>query len=341
MVHAASVESWLKADGKLPINVKIIVEGEEEIGSDHLEAFLKKHSKLLAADVMILTDTGNYDTGVPSITTSLRGLVAFDVTVKTADHPLHSGMWGGPLPDPIIALSKMIGSLTDAYGRIAVPGIYRNVKALTTLERKNYDALGYSERAFRKQSEILAGVKLVGGKSQPVAKMWREPALSINAIESSSRKNLSNVINEAAWCHVGVRIVPDMDPQQTAKLLKSHLKRVAPWGVKVEFGEVTTANWWRTPGEGPAFTAAKRALTAGYKRQAVMIGCGGTIPFVEPFANVLGGVPAVLVGIEDPYTNPHSENESLHLGDFHKSIRSSIYLYQEMAKLTPQQLKGG
>jgi len=248
-------------------------------------------------------------------------------------------MWGGPLPDPAIALSKMIASLTDAQGRISVPGIYRNVKALTALERKSYDSLRYSERAFRKQAEVLPGVKLVGGKSQPVAKMWREPSISVNAMQVSSKKNLSNVINEHAWCHLGIRIVPDMDPNNTAKLLKSHLKRVAPWGVKLEFGEVTTANWWRTPGEGPAFSAARRALTAGYKKQAVMIGCGGTIPFVEPFSKVLGGVPAVLVGVEDPYTNPHSENESLHLGDFQKSIRSSVYLYDELAKIKIEDLR--
>lgn len=333
LVHAASIEAWLKSSGSLPINVKIIVEGEEEIGSEHLEAFLKKHAKSLAADVMILTDTSNFDTGVPSITTSLRGLVAFDVTVRTADHPLHSGMWGGPLPDPVMALAKMIASLTDSYGRISVPGIYREVKALTPVEKKSCDALRYSERAFRKQTELLSGVRLVGGKSSPVAKMWREPSISVNAIEASSKKDLSNIINEAAWCHLGIRTVPDMDPDRTAKLLKTHLKRVAPWGVKVEFGETSLANWWRSPGEGPAFEAAQRALSAGYKKPAVMIGSGGTIPFVEPFAKVLGGVPAVLVGVEDPYTNPHSENESLHLGDFQKAIRSSVYLYEELAAI--------
>jgi acetylornithine deacetylase/succinyl-diaminopimelate desuccinylase-like protein len=333
LVHAASIEAWLKTAGKLPVNVKVIVEGEEEIGSEHLEAFLKKHHKKLASDVIVLTDTANYDTGVPSVTTTLRGLVAFDVTVRTADHPLHSGMWGGPLPDPVIALSKMIATLTDSHGRIAVPGIYGNVKALTAAERKNYDALRYSERAFRKQAEVLPGVHLVGGKSQPVVKMWREPSISVNAIQASSKKDLSNVVNEKAWCHLGVRTVPDMDGKRTARQLQAHLRRVAPWGAKVEFGPVTAADWWRTPGVGPAFDAAKRALTAGYKRRAVAIGSGGTIPFVEPFSKAFGGAPAILVGVEDPYTNPHSENESLHLGDFHKSIRSSVYLYEEIGKL--------
>jgi len=340
LIHSASIESWIKTAGALPVNVKIVIEGEEEIGSEHLETFLKKHAKALDADVLVLTDTANYDTGVPSVTTSLRGLVAFDVTVRTADHPLHSGMWGGPLPDPVLALSKMIASLTDAYGRIAVPGIYRDVKALTALERKNFDSLRYGERAFRKQTEILPGVQLVGGKSQPVVKMWREPSISVNAIQASSKSDLSNIINEKAWCHVGIRIVPDMEPKRCSKLLQAHLQRVAPWGVKVEFGPVTAANWWRTPGEGPAFDAARRALSLGYKKKAVMIGSGGSIPFVEPFSNVLGGAPAVLVGVEDPYTNPHSENESLHLGDFQKSIRSSVILYDELGKLEPSRLKG-
>ncbi len=332
-VHAAAVESYLKTSGKLPLNVRVIIEGEEEIGSLHLEKFLKKYSRLMSADTIILTDTGNFDTGIPSITTSLRGLAAVELTVRTADHPLHSGMWGGPLPDPAIALSKMIASLTDKKGRIAIPGIYKDVRPLTALEKKSYRSLGYNEKKFRKETQMLPGVQTVGGSAPALEKLWRQPAISVNAMQASSRERLSNVINESAWCHIGIRTAPKMNPKKTLRQLKAHLKKNAPWGVKVEFSEEATANWWLTDPAAPAFGAAARALSRGYGRSAETIGCGGTIPFVEPFSKALGGAPALLIGIEDPHTNPHSENESLHLGDFRKAIRSSILLYDELARL--------
>ncbi len=332
VVHGAAISAWLATAGKLPLNVKVLIEGEEEIGSENLERFLKKYRRLLSADAMVLTDTGNYDTGVPSVTTSLRGIVAFDLTVRTADHPLHSGMWGGPLPDPVIALSKMLATLTDAQGRLAIPALWKDVKRPNAVEARSYASLGYSDAKYRRETQLLPGVRIVGGKSSAVVKMWREPAVSVNAIEASSRKLVSNVICESAWAHVGVRIVPDMDPKKTVRLVQAHLKKAAPWGVKVEFGHATAAGWWLTDPAGPAFAAAKRALSAGYGREACFIGTGGSIGFVEPFAKALGGVPALLIGVEDPYSNPHSENESLHLGDFQKAIRSSVILYAELAK---------
>lgn len=332
VVHGAAIEAWLKTVGKLPLNVKVLIEGEEEIGSENLPRMLKKYRKLLSADAMVLTDTGNHDTGLPSVTTSLRGIVAVEVTVKTADHPLHSGMWGGPLPDPVIALSKMLATLTDAQGRLAIPELWKQVKKPNPTEARSYASLNYSDAEFRAQAQVLPGVSLVGGKSSALLKMWREPAVSVNAIQASARTSVANIINESAWAHVGVRIVPDMDPKKTARLLKAHLKKAAPWGVKVEFSKPALASWWITNPEHPAFAAAKRALTAGYGREAVYVGSGGSIGFVEPFSKELGGVPALLIGVEDPYTNPHSENESLHLGDFQKSIRSSVLLYAELAK---------
>ena len=333
LVHCAAISSFLKTSGKLPLNVKLLIEGEEEIGSEHLESFLKKHSRLLKADVMILTDTSNFETGVPSITTSLRGIVNVDVTVRTADHPLHSGMWGGPLPDPVQALAKMIASLSDAAGRIAIPGLCDEVRPLGALERRSLKSLRYSDKEFRRQAQVLPGVGLVGGKESPLKKMWRLPSVSVNAIQASSRKDAANIINESAWCRVGVRLVPDMDPKKTARLLIKHLKTHAPWGVKAEFTEVTAGMWWLTDPAAPAFQAARRALTKGFGREAVYIGSGGSIPFVGPFAKALGGAPALLIGVEDPYSNAHSENESLDLGDFRKIIRSSILLYAELSKL--------
>ncbi|MBI4425268.1 MAG: M20/M25/M40 family metallo-hydrolase [Elusimicrobia bacterium] len=335
VVHTSAVAAWLGTEGKLPLNVKVIIEGEEEIGSVHLETFLAKYARRLSADVIVLTDTSNFDVGVPSITTALRGLISMDVEVRTADHPLHSGMWGGPLADPALALARMLASLVDARGRVAVPGAYKDVRPLSALERRSLRSLRYSEKDFRRQAQVLPGVELLGGSAGPLEKMWRLPSVSVNAIQVSSRKDCANIINESAWAHVGMRLVPDMDPQASARALMAHLRRNAPWGAKVAFSNVHASPAWITDPEGPAFAAAQRAMTAGFGREAVFIGSGGSIPFVGPFAKVLGGAPALLIGVEDPFTNPHSENESLHLADFHKSVRSAVLLYEELGRLPP------
>lgn len=332
VVHTSAIASYLRTAHRLPLNVKVIAEGEEEIGSEHLGAFLERYASRLQADGMVLTDTNNFDTGLPSLTTSLRGLAAVDVEVRTADHPLHSGMWGGPLPDPVQALCKMVASLSDRQGGIAIPGIYDKVRALTPKERRELQSLRYTDRSFVRQAQVAKGVQVVGGRAMPLVKMWRLPSLSVNAIQSSSRANVANIINATAWCRVGIRIVPEMDPRVTLRRLKGHLKRNAPWGVQVHFSEVVATPWWETRAEGPAFEAAREAMRKGFGQRAVAIGCGGSIPFVGPFSKALGGAPALLVGVEDPYTNAHSENESLHLGDFQKSILSSIHLYQEIAE---------
>ncbi len=330
VVHTSAIASYLKSSGRLPVNVKLIVEGEAEIGSEHLESFLAQYREKMAADVMVLTDTGNYDVGVPSITTALRGLASVDVTVRSADHPLHSGMWGGPLADPVQALSKMIASVTDAQGRLKIPGILNKVRKLSKAEEKSLKSLRYAEKDFRKQSGVLPKTKVLGGKDL-LRSLWYQPSFSVNAIQASSRKDCANIVNEAAWCHMGLRLVQDIEPQDALKRLKAHLLKNAPWGVTVEFSNETASPAWTTSPESPVFQAAARALAKGFDREAVFIGCGGSIPFVGPFSRQLGGAPALLIGVEDPYTNPHSENESVHLGDLAKAVQSAVHLYEELA----------
>ncbi|ACG72144.1 peptidase M20 [Anaeromyxobacter sp. K] len=330
IVHAAAVDSWVRGARRMPLNVKIVVEGEEEIGSDHLTAFLTRYRSRLDADAMVLTDTGNVDSGVPSITVALRGLVVLEVEVRALEQSVHSGMWGGPVPDPTMALAKMLAALVDDDGAIAIPGIHDRVRPLTREQREAIAALPVTEEDIRRQARLRPGVRLLGGR-HPLETNWWQPSLAVNAIQASSRKDARNIINDVAWARLGVRLVPDMDPVDVREKLVAALHAAAPWGVEVTVKPDTAGAPWITDLGHPAFDAAFRALEKGFGRPALAIGCGGSIGFVEPFAKALGGVPALLIGVEDPSSNAHSENESLLLSDFQKAIRSAIHLYEELA----------
>ena len=284
---------------------------------------------------MILTDTANFDTGIPALTVSLRGLVSVDVEVKALEHSLHSGLWGGPIPDPAMALTKMLSSLVNEEGHLALPEMLKDIKPVTKEEEAAFQKLPFSEKDFREQSSLLEGVPFrpgFDGKCSAYRQMWREPSVSINALEVSSRKQAGNIIPASAWARIGIRIVPNQNPEIILRQLSDHLKKVTPWGLKVTVESEAAGKSWGTDSSGPAFTAAKEALELGYGVKPVMMGCGASIPFVEPLSEALGGVPALLMGVEDPYTNAHSENESLDLGDWRKAIVSAIHFYSIYGK---------
>lgn len=333
VMYAAAISSCLASIESLPINVKVLIEGEEETGSSNLSVLLKEHLDLLSADVVVIADSENFDSGVPSLTASLRGIVVANVEVRSLASSVHSGTWGGPLPDPALALAKMLASLVDDEGRPAVPGLMDKVRTRLPQERADLDNLPFSENRYRTQAKLLDGVRIIGGDGAVYDKMWNQPSIAINVMEASSRKQAANIINDAAWARIGIRIVPDMDPEGTLLLLKAHLLKQAPWGVQVKIASETPSRWWRTDVNGPVFEAALKALEKGYGRKPAVVGAGGSIPFVQAITDALGGVPALLFGVGDPYTAAHSENENVLISDWGKGCRSLILLFRELAAL--------
>ena len=332
VMHAVAVESYLASVKGLPINVKILIEGEEEVGSTNLYTLLEKHRDLFSADIVLIADSENFDSGIPTLTASLRGIVTVNVEVRSLSSSVHSGTWGGPLPDPVLALAKMLASLVDDEGVPAIPGILKKVRPLTPREQTALDGLPFDEATYRNQSKLLKGVRMIGGKGSVYEKMWRRPSLAVNAIEASSRKQAANIINDLAWTRVGMRIVPDMDPAETLELLTAHLRKQAPWGVEVKIEPETPSPWWKTDTEGAVFEAALTALEKGYGKKAAIVGAGGSIPFVQTITDALGGAPALLFGVGDPYTAGHSENESLLIADWEKGCRSLIHLFERLSQ---------
>jgi len=332
MLHLAALGGWLGATGALPINVKVIVEGEEEIGSGHLADFLRRHRERLDADVLILSDTQNLATGLPSLTTSLRGLVLVDVAVRALDHPIHSGMWGGPVPDAATALARMLSRLVDDQGRITVPGLLDDVPPVDAEQRAHLASLPFDADAFRTDAGMLPGAALVGeSERSPYERLWHRPCLAATALEGMPLAGAANQLMAEAKARVGVRIAPGQDPERVRSRLVAFLEASPPAGVSIEARPGAAVPGWRTTAEGPAFDAARRALAEGFGRESVTIGCGATIPFVGPFSEVLGGVPALLLGLEDPPCNAHGENESLDLDDFRKAAYASAHLLAELS----------
>lgn len=333
LVLAGAIRAWLTAEGSLPVNVKLVVEGEEEAGSIHLAEFLEGQRARLRSDVIVLTDTANLDTGVPALTTSLRGLVNIDVRVRALDHPLHSGIWGGAVRDAATALAILLARMFGPDGEVAIPGFADDVPDLTPEQRAEIRSLPFDEAAFRSDAGLVESARLaVDARYSPYELIWTRPALAITALEAMPLAESANQLVDVASARVGVRLAPGQDAERMRALMMRFLATDPPFGVTVELScEAATPGWRREPG-GPDIEAARRALALGYGRPAACIGCGGSIPFVGPFSRVLDGAPALLLGLEDPICNAHSENESLHLGDFRSALRAAAHLFDELSE---------
>jgi acetylornithine deacetylase/succinyl-diaminopimelate desuccinylase-like protein len=341
VAQLGAINAFLKTQGSLPVNVKVLVEGEEEVGSQNLMGFFQEHKERIRSDVIVVCDTENVATGLPSVTYSLRGIVAVVVEVQSAKMPVHSGMAGGALPDAAVALNVILSRLYWGNGPLPVPGLYDRVRPVTAKERQAFSAMPGDEKQWREDYGILPGVQFAMEKGcNAFEQTWRKPAVTIIAQEASSIKGASNQVLPSAAAIVSCRIVPDQDPGEVFEALKAVLTKDPPWGVRVSVRpHGPPVKWWMTDPTGPAFEAALAAMRAGYDKDPVAIGCGGTIGFVGPLADLLGGAPALLLGIEDPISNAHAPNESLHEGDWKKLMRTLAHLFANLGRLPGGKVK--
>jgi acetylornithine deacetylase/succinyl-diaminopimelate desuccinylase-like protein len=314
----AAVASWRD---DVPCNVKFFIEGEEEIGSPHLDAFLAKYRELLEADVVVLADSPNFDTGIPALTYRLRGMCQVDVEVRCLERPLHSGRGAGVVPDAVAILCEKLASLRLDESDVAT---------LSDDERNSLASLRIDADRIRRDANLLDGVDLLVHDHIP-ERLWTRPAITIIAFEARPLAGAFNQILDSARARLSIRTVPDMDSRATGDAIVRELT-----DAQTTARVVSHAPWWRTDAKGPAYDAARKALSRGYGRDPVMQGAGGTISFVRNFADAFEGVPLILLGVEDPPCNAHSEDESLSLDDWEKCARSVIHFIAELAMLSPR-----
>jgi acetylornithine deacetylase/succinyl-diaminopimelate desuccinylase-like protein len=316
-------------NGKLPINVKVVIEGEEEVGSVNFEPFLAREKERLRCDVVVVSDTAVFAEDVPSLTTSLRGMVGWEVTVHGPTADLHSGYYGGLVKNPLEALAQMLAALKDAHGRVVVPGFYDGVRELSAQERAEIAALPFDPA---KEAHALGVPELAGESARlPLERMWTRPTLEINGMYGGYQgAGSKTIIPSFAKAKLTARLVPHQDPTQVKDAVTTFFKRIAPKSVTVEVSEHHDVRAVETSRDHPAVAAAARAMELGFGKPPVFIGSGGTIGPVASFDRILH-LPQVLIGVGLPDDAIHAPNEKFDLSQFFGGIETMTYLYDELA----------
>ncbi len=329
-VHIKSVEAFFKTTGRLPVNVKFILEGEEEIGSEHFSEFLKEKKELLKCDTVVISDTSLYGEGIPTIGYGLRGLCYMEIEVTAANRDLHSGTFGGGVANPINELAKIIAKLHDKNGKITIPKFYDDVIPLTKKERENFKRLKFSDKAYAKE----LGLKELQGEKgySTLERVWARPTLDSNGIVGGyTEKGAKTVLPSKATAKISMRLVPNQTPDKVAKLFTNYIKALAPKSVKVEVRNLHGAYPVVVSLDSPAMVAASNALAKAFKKKTVFTREGGSIGVVVDFVKQLK-VPAILMGLGLDSENIHSPNEHFSLKSFELGIMSSAYFLDEFAK---------
>lgn len=332
VAHASAIAAWVDACGAPPVNVTVFIEGEEEVGSPHLDAFLAEHGDLLRADVAVVADLVNWQVGVPSLTYLLRGMIDVIVEIRALDHAVHSGMYGGPVPDPVTALTKLIAGLTDDHGSVAVPALRQGLREPTAAEQRRLASLDFDRSRFVAEAGMLADVPFGGDPELPVLqRIWMEPNLTVLGVDAPAVQQASNSIQPAARAKLGLRIGPGQDAKTVRQALVDHLSAQSPLGLQVTATPGAAGDPYETDIEQPAVTVMLQALKEGYGTEPVMMGCGGSIPLLDPLQRANPDAAMLLVGVEDPDSRAHGIDESLHLGDWKSACRSIALLLGKLA----------
>ena len=328
-MHLKAVEAYMKKQGRLPLNIKFMLEGEEEVGSAHLDDFVRSHKRELAADVVVISDSPMLERGIPSICYGLRGLVYFQVDLRGTKTDLHSGSFGGAVANPAFVLAQVLAHTKDRAGRVKIPGFYDAVRPLTEAERAEWKKLPFNEMKYRKE---IGAPRLTGEKGYTVfERVWGRPTFEVNGLLAGfTGEGAKTVIPAVAMAKVSMRLVPDQDPNTIAKLFEEHVRKVTPKTVELTLTRMHGGKPWMAEFDNPFVRAAGRAIERGFGKAPVFNREGGSIPVVSTFQEELG-VPSVLFGVGLPDENAHAPNEKLDLGNFHNGIIASAYLYQEIA----------
>jgi cysteinylglycine-S-conjugate dipeptidase len=316
-VHAAALQVW---EGKPPVGVAVFIEGEEEIASAHLPQFLSKYEELLRADAVVLVDFSNWSVGQPTLTTSVRGVIDCLVEVRTLDHGVHSGRYGGPVPDALMALCRLIGTLHNRRGAVAVKGLRTGPP----------HALRLHESDLRRFTGLRPGVQLLG-RGSLTRRLWARPAISVLGIDAPPTADAAHQLVPAATAQISIRLAPGDDTQRAFRAVDTHLRKRAPWGAEVTVTMRRESKPHRIEVSGHAFDAFCRACEDTWGRAPVVSGSGGSIPLVAAMAEAYPDTAMLLTGVEDPESNAHSENESVHLGELRHWCMNEAMLLGHLA----------
>ena len=324
MAHVAAIRALVATVGPdLDLGIVVFIEGEEEFGSRSFTTFLAENRDTLAADVIVVADSDNWDTVTPALTVALRGNVTFKLTVSTLSHASHSGMFGGAVPDAMLATIRLLATLHDEAGSVAVHGLVEH----------SADTPAYDEDKLRHEAGLLDGVSPLG-RGDILSRLWYQPAITVTGIDAPTVQNASNTLSPTVSVKVSMRIAPGQNPQAAFEAIEAHLRANAPFGAQLAISDVDKGSPFLVDTSGWAVTEAKDAMAEAWGSDAVEMGVGGSIPFIADLVEVFPAAQVLVTGVEDPDSRAHSPNESLHLGVFHRAILTEAVLLAKLNSRT-------
>ena len=324
MAHVTALRLLPELVENVDLGIVVFIEGEEEFGSPSFENFLTDHRELLASDVIVVADSGNWNTETPALTTTLRGNATFKLTVRTLDHALHSGMFGGAVPDAFMAFAGLVSSFYSPSGSVAVEGLHRSL--VTPPD--------YTEEHMREESGVLDSVSLIGD-GHVLERLWSQPSITVTGIDIPDVANASNTLLPSVSARISVRVAPGQSASEAFSAIQQHITEHIPFGAVVEFDDVNLGEAFSTDTSGWAAQSISQALNQAWDQEVVNMGVGGSIPFISSFVNAFPHAQVLVTGVEDPDSRAHSPNESLHIESFEKAIVAELLFLADVNSKKP------